>query len=162
MLPILELLEKVHRMRYVHFTCNTLGEFRWNLERFKARTNFRVLYLAGHGTTNEMELANGDRIDLETLSDIMGNRFAGWTVHLGGCGTINGSNADVRSFMQRTDVAMVTGYSKEVDWMSSAALDMLWFSSLQSGDNFSDIWENFRRDYIGLVRSNGMRAVFNR
>lgn len=161
MLPVLELLEKVHRMRYVHFTCNTLGEFEWNLTRFKTRANFQILYLAGHGSTNEMHLASGKSVNLEMLSNFMGERFAGWTVHLGGCDTINGSNDALRTFMAQTGVSMVTGYSKPVEWMPSAALEMMWFSYLQDETDFLKLWKNFRKTHAGLVQFNGMKAVFN-
>ena len=161
MLPILELLERVDRVRHVHFWCNTLPEWKFNLERFDSRANFQILYLAGHGSDNRMHLANDEIIELPLLSERMQYRFAGWTVHLGACETLSGSNEDVRKFMEKTGVEMLTGYSqKNVDWIPSAALELLWFSALQENADFKTIWKKFHDDQLQLVHLNGLNAVF--
>ncbi len=88
----------------------------------------------------------------------MSDRYQGWTVHLGGCELL-GSLPSVRRFMEQTGVKLVTGYTKPVEWIPSAALELPWFSSLQGDKDIEAICEEFGQTHLGLIRTNGMKAV---
>ncbi len=89
---------------------------------------------------------------------MMSDRYQSRTVHLGGCELL-GSLPAVRRFMEQTGVRLVTGYTKPVEWIPSAALELLWFSSFQADKDIEAIWEEFGQTHLGLIRTNGMKAV---
>ncbi len=52
-------------------------------------------------------------------------------IHFGSCGTLDIHGNRVRSFLQRTGALAVCGYKSEVDWMLSAAFEIILFYELQ-------------------------------
>jgi len=38
-------------------------------------------------------------------------------------------------------------------------LELLWFSALQKDKDIEAIWEGFGQTHLGLIRTNGMKAV---
>ncbi len=53
----------------------------------------------------------------------------------------------------------MTGYTKLVEWIPGAALELLWFSSLQGDKDIEAVWQKFGQTHLGLIRTNGMKAV---
>jgi len=155
--PILELVSKVNGIRYTYLTCNTREELSYNLGKLGKRRGYRILYLSLHGKPGEIIL-DGGRTDLESLADMMGARFAGWAVHFGTCATIDVPPARLRRFMRATKVAMLLGYRTDVNWIASAALDLLLFDWFQYYDDTRRLWRDFRKDYAELIRQTGLEA----
>ncbi|MCC7485136.1 MAG: hypothetical protein IT529_09090 [Burkholderiales bacterium] len=155
--PILELVSRINRTRYTYLTCNTREELAYNLGKLGARRGYRILYLSLHGKPGELVL-DGARTDLETLAGMLGTRFSGWVVHFGSCSTINVPRARIGRFMAATKVATVLGYSTDVNWIASAALDLLLFDWFQYYDDTRRLWRDFRRQYAGLIRQTGLVA----
>jgi len=159
--PILELVSRVNGIRYVYLTCNTREELAYNLGKLGGRRGYRILYLSLHGKPGELVL-DGGRTDLEALGLMMGRRFAGWAVHFGSCSTIDVPRRRLERFMQATGVAVVLGYETDVNWIASAALDLLLFDWFQYYGDTRRLWRDFRRDYAALIRSTGLRAFHAR
>ena len=53
-------------------------------------------------------------------------------IHFGSCGTLDIHGNRVRSFLQRTGALAVCGYKSEVDWMLSAAFEIIPSSPTQT------------------------------
>ena len=155
--PILDLVSRVNGTRYTYLTCNTREELAYNLGKLGKGRGYRLLYLSLHGKPGELVL-DGGRTDLESLAQMMGTRFAGWAVHFGSCSTISVPPARLRRFMAATRVTVVLGYQTDVNWIASAALDLLLFDWFQYYRDTRKLWRDFRRDYGALIRSTGLRA----
>jgi hypothetical protein len=46
-----------------------------------------------------------------------------------------------------------------LEWIPSAALELLWFSSLQGDKDIEAVWKEFGQTPLGLIRTNGLKAV---
>jgi hypothetical protein len=156
--PILELVSRVNRIRYTYLTCNTREELAYNLGKLGAGRGYRILYLSLHGKPGELIL-DGGRTDLESLAQMMGTRFAGWAVHFGSCSTISVPQARLRRFMAATRVDVLLGYQTDVNWIASAALDLLLFDWFQYYRDTRQMWRAFSKDYGALIRSTGLKAL---
>lgn len=153
-LPILELLSKTQGIKYIHLSSNTRPEFEFNLDHLTRRRSYQILYLAFHGQSDQIELGNSV-ISLNELAEILGGRFKDLTVHFGSCGTLNLDRRKLTQFTKTAGIRMLSGYTKNVDWVESAAMDMLYFSALQSYKNISYLDSFLRKTYKDLIKNTG-------
>jgi len=155
--PILELVSKMDGVKYTYLTCSTIEELKYNLTLLKRKKGYGILYLAFHGSLGKIILAESP-IDIETLATFMGKGFKDWIVHFGSCGTIDVGKDRIKNFIKATDVSMVLGYKKEVDWIDSAALDLLILDWLQEYKDMLKFWKMLKSDYKDLILITGLKA----
>lgn len=98
------------------------------------KRGFGILYFAAHGRRGKMDL-DGGTISLADLSAMMQKRYDGWSIHFGSCLVMGAPIEDVRKFKRQTGAALVSGYTKEVQWVQSAAFEVAWLSELLEGKN---------------------------
>lgn len=161
--PVLELISKNSEgeIQFSHLTCNTESEFTYNLGVLKKlrKEKYGILYLAFHGQPGEIHLADGTKISLEKLADLMGKGFADWVVHFGSCGTIDVSQSRLTKFATSTQVLLVAGYTKDVDWMESAAMDLLFLDRLQDYKDMSRMWNALVKKSESLMKATGLKIA---
>jgi hypothetical protein len=141
-LPILELVAGRNDIRFTHLTCNTPQEFIHNIEIMPRRNGYSILYLAFHGKPGRIVLENHS-IHLEALAEVLGRRFTNWIIHFGCCGTLAIDERRIRNFISNTQVLMVSGYKKRVDWLSSTVIDLLLLDQIQSYRGLRRFWNSF-------------------
>jgi len=155
--PILELVSKMDGVKYTYLTCSTIEEFKYNLTLLKRKRGYGILYLAFHGSPGKIILAKST-IEIETLATFMGKGFKDWIIHFGSCGTIGARKDRIKTFIKATDVSMVLGYKKDVDWIDSAALDLLILDWLQEYKDMNKFWRMLKRDYKDLISITALKA----
>ena len=155
--PMLELSERVNDVGWAYLTCNTEEELRYNLGKLRNKRGFGILYLSCHGRPGEL-VFDKDTVEIEKLSNFMGDGFANWVVHFGSCATLNIEQARISRFIAATRVSMVIGYRKDVDWIDSAAIDLLLFDRLQEYKSMHRFWEHFKSRYRDLISLTGLRS----
>jgi hypothetical protein len=155
--PLLELSQRVNDVKWAYLTCNTEEELKYNLAKLKHRRGYGILYLSCHGKPGQLILDQAP-VEIETLAGIMGEGFTNWVVHFGSCATLNIAQARISRFIATTGVAMVIGYRKDIDWIDSAAVDLLLFDRLQEYRSMHRFWEHFKERYHDLIVLTGLRA----
>ncbi len=156
--PLLDVVSRLWKIKYSHLTCNTAGELDYNLGLLCKR-NYGILYLAFHGAPGSISLHDGTDVTLSNLAEMMGEKFGDWIVHFGSCRTV-GSSRQMTDFVEQTGVALATGYTKNVDWAESAALELLLFQQLQSHQSLKVAWRGVENNYGDLVALTGLWAFF--
>lgn len=159
--PILEIISATYKTKYVHLSSNTRTEFEHNLNSLRSLTKkseYKVLYLAFHGKPNSLAMADNSLINLQELSQLMGQQFIDWIVHFGTCGTVDTDEQYLFDFVENTGVQMVSGYSnKSVNWIESAALDLIYFQQLQHYSDMREAWDEMNQRYKELILRTGLR-----
>ena len=155
--PLLELASKVDELKFAYLSCNTEQELKHNLKKLRRKRGYAILYLACHGRPGEIVLDESS-VDMEELAAIMGDGFTNWVIHFGTCATISVEPARISRFIAATQVSMVLGYKTDVDWIDSAALDLVLFDRLQEYRDMHRFWETFKRRYRDLIGVTGLRA----
>jgi hypothetical protein len=123
-----------------HYEMFTNGNaFQDIFERFGSDKKIDYLYIAAHGNETQLFGANGEPIDLETVHASLksatrrkGSSLKG--VFFGTCLLLN--NETVSQFFrnQGAKLGWIAGYSKEVSWLASSALDtFFWTDYLTKG-----------------------------
>ena len=154
MQPIADVIAKTYGIEVVYLSCNTRSEFEFNLKLVQ-KTNFDILYLAFHGESDAIELPDETSLSLTDLAAILKKRFAGWIVYFGSCGTCDVEEERLAWFRRETGVVAVMGYTQTVDWIESAALDMIVLAWLQEYKDLSAMMKRINQDYPDLVERLG-------
>ncbi len=151
--PILELISKTLDVKCSQLNCNTENEFEYNLGLLRKR-NYGILYLGFHGSGGTIFLHDKSEIDLAEIAEMMGNGFSDWIIHFGSCGVLRKKKA-LEDFVGNTQVAVATGFTKTIDWIESAALELLLFQAFQTYTNPKLACRSMLTKYPDLVNRTG-------
>ena len=157
-LPILDLTARATSAKFVYLTCNTKAELKHNLGLLCRRKSYGILVLAFHGDPGKIELAEHVFVSLESLATMMRQRFAAWVVHFASCGTMKIDDERLARFVRETKVAMVTGFTQELDWTEGAVMDLLLLRGLQYYRDLNALWKHLQKSYPDLIAATGMKA----
>ena len=130
-LPVLELLERLGEIKWIYRDVATVSEVEGYLKKWGQRRydDYPVLYLATHGDKGRLHWGSRQSMTLDELAEALPVSVRGCWVYLGSCLTLF-NEGDVRRFVDLTGVEAVLGYRKEVDWIESAAFDVILLSAM--------------------------------
>lgn len=86
---------------------------------------YDLLYIAAHGDSGAIADEDGTIITLRWLAARIKNKCRGRVVYLSGCRTADISDAAANRFLAETKAAALVGYTKDVDWLRGAQMDLL-------------------------------------
>lgn len=131
-LPTLEMLEHLEIATYVHRDVGTEEELYHYLKKWSQAgyRRYEVLYFAFHGTRGGIRVGQGT-VTLDDLAEKLNGKAKGRIVFFGSCSVMKDKKA-VERFQKSTGARLVCGYTKEVEWVESAAFDLLLLRSLTS------------------------------
>lgn len=153
-LPMLELISKTQDAKFSHLTCNTREELNYNLHLLCKR-NYGILYFAFHGSPGRIHL-HRDKISLTELAEMMNCRFENWIIHFGTCSTFRRPR-EVAYFAEQTRVALVTGFTRDVDWIESSAFELLLFRALHTFKSPKVVCRHLLNKYPDLAELTGFK-----
>ena len=157
--PVIDLIAKLNGIKFTHLTCNTREEFEFNLRELRnsrRKTERSILYLAFHGKPGRILLSDGDVMTLEELAGVMGTKFKDWIVHFGTCSTIATRESRLRNFLNTTEVALLVGYRKAVDWAESTSMDLILLDWMENYKNMGAMRKKVESSYQDLISATGL------
>lgn len=156
-LPALQFLEQSGGIEFVHRRVAVKAAFfdylNWALD--ESMQEYSIIYLGGHGESSYLYLKyevteESEYLSIEDIADAYPGQFSGKFVHFGSCQTIAVDPAIIQSFLKKTKAKLVSGYTKQVDFVESMLLDMAYFNSLQSYERVGDFHTKMYKWYPGL------------
>src|SRR5690606_545520 len=109
--------------------------------------SFPVLVLAFHGKPGQIIVSKGRGssryMTLEEIADLLAGACKGCVIHFSSCETIDVDKGRLEAFLRKTRAAAVSGFRFDIEWLHSAAFEILYLGALQ---NYS-------------ATAHGMRAV---
>ena len=135
--PVLRLLETLsgYNAPYRHYDVGTREEFDFYLKKWCGTTfkDFPILYLSFHGAPGEAHVGEGrdKSLSLDDLAGRLEDGCRGRVLHLGSCGTVDVHGRELKKLLGRTGALAVCGFREEVDWLESAAFELLVLGGLQ-------------------------------
>ena len=147
--PILHLLDRVDRVRYIHEKVYTRTEFEFLLEKWPQQqyAAYRIGYLAGHGSPGCFRFPGGSTVSLEELGEQLAGRLEGKVVYFGACDVFRVRADRLQEFRAQTKARAVAGFRKPVEWFESAAFELLFLKALANRRRLDAV----RRDLDRLV-----------
>ncbi len=158
--PLLDLVKRSskEKINYSYLSSNTKEEFIHNFNKFKKLEGYGILYLAFHGSQGKIFFNEGSYLTIGELGNLMRGYFSNWVIIFGSCSTLRILPVGVRSFIQKTKTAMLIGYTKKVNWVDSAAIELLLMTRLQNYKDMKRFWNFFSIRYSQLLERTGMKA----
>ncbi|WP_328992595.1 DUF6642 family protein [Kribbella sp. NBC_01245] len=155
--PILELLERLGIARTIHRDVATRPELEYYLRKWgqKRYADYSVLYLASHGLGGKLELGQGS-VTLAELADLLEGKCAGRVVYFGCCLVLNQQNDVLQEFARKTGAKAVLGYSRQIDWLDSAAFEVLLLERLARGNRTDAFFNHLHRDHGAFAEKLGL------
>ena len=135
--PTLRLLETMrdYKVPYFHHDVGTHEEFHFYLQKWIGRQfdDYPILYLAFHGEPGGIAVGEGRNktLTLDHMGERLEGACKGRVIHFGSCSTLDVNGHDLNSFLRRTGACAVFGFRTDVDWLLSAAFDLLVLGCLQ-------------------------------
>jgi hypothetical protein len=136
MQPVLDLLSRSHDpiVRFIRRDIGTAGELEYYLGKWvqKRYVDYPILYLGFHGDPGVLYMGSRKfSIDLDWLEERLLGRCKGRIIHFGSCGTMAVHGLRLKRFLKRTRALAVCGYKADVDWMLTAAFEIILLSRFQ-------------------------------
>ena len=161
--PLLRLLETAAcwKVPYVHHDTATHEEFYHYLKKWSGRTfaSHPILYLNFHGERGGIVVGEGrsSTISLNELAEHLAGTCKGRVIHFGSCCTLDVHGRELNRFLDRTGVCAVLGFRNEVEWMKSAAFELLLMVLLQDVSfkrpGMRKLWRRLNENAPGLRKS---------
>lgn len=163
-LPTLELLERLGTIRFIHKDVAAQDELFFYLNRWllKQYADFKVGFFAMHGEPTKLYLNEWHTVDVDDVAEQMSDQCGGKRLYFGSCSVLRASDARLRDFVAKTGAALVCGYTREVDWVESAAFETVLLDVLANGQqhNSAELRMGSSR-WAPLAAYLGFRVVYN-
>lgn len=148
-LPMLELLERLGRIEFVHRDIGTRAELKYYLRRWayedSSVEDFHLLYLAFHSAEDAdgaksllISEADDGQVAFARLGRWLRGALTDVIVYLGSCSMLAESDDVITRFMEDTGAVAVIGYTTDVDWVPSAAMDLLVMDAIADCSRWKD------------------------
>ena len=187
---LLELLERLSTIPFVHRDISTWEELDFCLGRWVGRNMYQkyyqlgdlgILYLGFHGSPGKIEVrtdlrqrSDDSEVDLDKLEESLtrGKKLydaSGCVIHFASCSVLR-AEKQVEDFKNRVGAACVSGYSKQVDSTTSWAFELMFLkllSRLLSEKNVNvgtlqtlDEMIQNKPEYAGLSKALGFKMIY--
>ena len=133
--PTLETLHDVKGIDFIHRRIGTTDELEYYVDKWlggesaENYDDYLVGYFAFHGSGGVIAPGEGD-VTLDQLAVWIDGRAQGRTVYFGSCSTLDLDTRRVKDFLKATKAKAAGGYTTDVNWLQSAAFDLLVLDAL--------------------------------
>jgi len=164
--PVLELLDINAGVKFIYRDCSTIGEMEFLIGKWRQRgySRYKILYLAFHGSQGEILINSRDRVTLEQLGERLDGRCHRRLIYFGACSVLAIDERVIKRFLRTSGAKAVCGYTTDVDWMKSTALDLIAMSELQKFSmtlqGLEAAEKSIRRSTKALSGKLGFRMVY--
>ncbi len=152
--PQLLMLEQMKISRgVIHRDVATKEEFE-HYAREWARPSYRnypIAYFASHGIKSGIALGR-DQLSLGEIAQMLRGKLSGRTVYFGSCNTLAASEVVLMNFCKSTGAKAIAGYTKPVEWLSSASFDFILIPELMRAKSIRPIYARLLKNHQGFVR----------
>ena len=159
--PLVKFLEESHNIRSIYKDVGTREELflylnRWLQRRYK---EYPIGMFAFHGTAGALHLGR-QKVTLDELAAEINGQATGRILYFGSCDTLKIPDQEIERFRRATRARAVVGYTKSVDFLESAAFELLLIDSLSTFDDSpSRAKKQLLSDYPNLTQRLGLKFI---
>jgi hypothetical protein len=158
---MLEMLESVERIRFIHEHVNTVGGFWERLRQWPERQyeHYSIGYFAFHGRPGRLVLGRRS-ITIDQIAQALRGKCEGKMLYFGACSVLKIPKRDIQRFRRATKAECVVGFTRDVEWVASAALDVILLHALATHPRGVETEEWLRSEYGDLASHLGLRMIY--
>ena len=160
--PILDLLAGQQQIKFIHKDVETENELeyyvrKWLQSQYQA---YNIGYLAFHGSPGAFRVGEL-QVSLDRLAEIIDGKGSGRILYFGSCSTLAINQEDeIKRFLKETKIKAVCGYNKDIDWIESAAFEVLLIDALARYQRIHAANNYLQKDYANLCKRLDFRMVW--
>ena len=156
---VLDFLENVKKVEYIHRNCSTKEEFISRLNQFKKYKTYNILYLAFHGSSNELYLNEKESISIDEIEEQLEGKLLDKIIYFGSCETLKINEERLARFVKITKANCLVGFTKKVDFIEGTALDLMFFDKAQYYLKSKYLKNNYQKNLSDLIKKNGQIII---
>lgn len=169
--PLLQLLEQAASppIPSIRRDIATVPELEFYLAKWCQRRYrpYPILYLGFHGEPGKIQLGDARTfVDLDWLEEQLADKCQGSVIHFGSCSTLSLHGRRINRFLNVTGALAVCGYKVDVDWMGSAAFEILFLQAFQrytfTRTGMAAVKRSILREIPGLARDLSFRMEISK
>ena len=136
---------------------STKEELSFLLKKLKSASyaNYSIIYLTCHGSPGYIHV-NEEEISLAELAQMSNGAFKNKIIHFGSCETVK-SEKRVEAFLTESKALMISGDLKQIDFLESVAMDLLYFNAAQDYKSSKYLKKFIENNYVGLKDKTGFK-----
>ncbi len=159
--PLLDLVEQLGFAKTIYRDIGTPAELehyvsKWTQKRYAA---YGLGYFAFHGTAGALWIGP-QSVSLEQLGELIDGRGAGRIVHFGSCSTLDVDDATLQGFLKSSGLRAVSGYGTDIEWLESAAFDLLLIDALTRYQRADAAFKGVVKRYPDLMKRLDLRYAW--
>ncbi len=160
---LLDILEDVDGIDFIHTRVNTVEALHDVLRKWhqKQYAHYSLGYFAFHGKPGKI-LIGRHPVTLKELGMSLQNGCDGKTLYFGSCSVLKVPPGQVYRFIQQTGADCLVGFDRDIDWLASAALDLILLQALALQEDHYDAERWLRREYGALADSLGLQMFYEK
>jgi hypothetical protein len=165
---VLDVLERLRCIDFVHRDIGTRAELEHYLRRWiEERLPYNLLFLALHGSVDRdgvrrlcLSEETDGTVTIDHLTGLLAGQLDGCVVHLGSCSVVDAHDPALSTFLDRTGAAAVMGYGRDVDWVDSAAWELILLRTLGRYKQLGSALKTLEAErYQSLCESVGFHVI---
>jgi hypothetical protein len=158
----LDFLEHNAEIKSIRKDCSAIEQFDDLIEtslqkRYKQHS---IIYLAFHGSPGSLHIGKRKKMDFDTIARLLDGRAEDKIIHFGSCSTLDIPVRQLKRFWKDTGALAVSGYTKDVDFIESSVLDILYFRKCQEYRKMPIIERDMKQYYGKLMRELGFKMIY--
>lgn len=133
--PVLELLHHSPlEVPYIYRDVATIEELNFYLKKWTLAEygKYPILFLAFHGAPGKIFLPQSNKaVKIDELLNVLKGKCHRKIIHFGACRVFNLQTNFLKTVLSKFDALAISGYSAEVDWVTSTVFETLFLAELQ-------------------------------
>jgi hypothetical protein len=160
----LDFLEHNANLKHIHKNCSTIGQFESLLKDavLQEYNRYGIIYIAFHGFPGELLVGKRQRISLEQIAVILQGKAKDKIIHFGSCSTLAVPRRRVNKFLRETGALAISGYTKDVDFIPSTFLDILYFQFCEQYRKIPLIHRDVKKYYGKMANELGFKMFYKK
>lgn len=156
---LLQLLEDVAGIDFIHHHVGGAAELfdvlrRWSRKRY---ARYALGYFAFHGRPGRI-LVGREEVSLEELGDVLRDRARDRILYFGSCSVLRAPETMLDAFCSATGSPCVVGYTRDVDWVASAAFDLILLQAIALLRDPNAARRSLEEKFGGLAGALGLKV----
>ena len=159
---LLEIIENVDGIDFIHHSVSNEDGLFDALRKWKQKqySHYAICYFAFHGKPGKI-LIGRHPVTLRQLQNVLEGACHGKILYFGSCSVLKVPPAQIQRFLKATKAEAVVGFQRDIDWLASAALDMILLQALALQDYPREAERYLRTEYGSLADALGLEIHFD-
>ena len=159
---LLEIIENVDGIDFIHSPVSNEAGLLDALRKWKQKqySHYAIGYFAFHGKPGRI-LIGRHPVTLRQIENVLEGACHGKILYFGSCSVLKVPPAQIQRFLRVTKADAVVGFLRDVDWLASAALDLILLQALALQDDPREAERYLRTEYGGLADQLGLQIIYD-